>query len=612
MMSRRWHLAAFLAALLAGLAGLNLLASAWLSDVRLDITEGGLYRLSEGSRSVIRDIEEPVRWTFYYSRRTAADYPAVRAYGSRVRGLLRAYAAEANGRILLTEIDPEAFSAEEDAALAAGLTPAPAGEGERIFFGLVAENAVDDRQVLAYFSPEREALLEYDLTRSLAELSRQESGQLGVLTSLPIRPGEIGARPSHIVDEISAAYELSWLDSGFRELPAAEALLIIHPPRLTEDQLYLLDQYVLAGGRLILALDPLALAAFRPGTDGLPPPGARRSSTMPDLLSAWGVEIPAGQIAMDRNLGLPVQISEGGRTQVRNYPLWFSAGPRQLSATDLATADLQRGINFGSAGLIRLSPVDGLGVRILAQTSDYGAITDTETASGNPSPAALLSDYMPAPSPPVLAVRLSGLFPTAFPDGPPSSSGPDIHLAASQRSGDVVIFADVDWLDDPYFLREDAAFGLSIVSDNPALLLNLVDLALGDPALLGLRSLPSSARPMTRVDALRAAAEAEYAEEQAALETRTQDIQAQLDALMSGRPPVPGIEASTSLESRIGALRAEMTTARARLRAIERDFREDIDALEASLRFWTMWMPPLLILIAGFAIGIWRRRSTLS
>lgn len=611
-MNRRWHLAAFLAALLAGLAGLNLLAAAWLSDVRLDITEGGLYRLSEGSRSVIRDIEEPVRWTFYYSRRTAADYPAVRAYGSRVRGLLRAYAAEADGRILLTEIDPEALSAEEDAALAAGLTPVPAEAGERIFFGLVAENAVDDRQVLAYFSPEREALLEYDLTRALTELSRPEAGQLGVLTSLPVRPGEIGARPSHIIDEISAAYDLSWLDPGFRELPAAEALLIIHPPRLTDDQLYLLDQYVLSGGRLIMALDPLALSAFRPGPDGLPPPGARRSSTMPDLLSAWGVEIPAGQIAMDRSLGLPVQISEGGRNQVRNYPLWFSAGPDQLSVDDLATADLQRGVNFGSSGLIRLTPVDGLGVRILAQTSADGAITDTETASGNPSPAALLSDYMPAPSPPVLAVRLSGLFPTAFPDGPPSGSVPDTHLTASQRSGDVVIFADVDWLDDPYFLREDPAFGLSIVSDNPALLLNLIDLALGDPALLELRSLPSSARPMTRVEALRASAEAEYADEQSALEARMADIQSQLDSLMSGRPPVNGSGAPASLESRVGELRAEMMTARARLRSIEREFRETIDALEAALRLWTMWAPPILILLAGFGIGIWRRRRTLS
>jgi ABC-2 type transport system permease protein len=610
-MTRRWHLLGLAVALFIALAGVNLLAATLLSSARIDITEGGLYRLSDGSRSVIRTIDEPVRWTFYYSRRTAADYPAIRAYGARVRGLLRAYASQADGRIVLTEIDPPPFSATEDAALAAGLTPAPAGEGSRIFFGLVAENAVDDRQVVPYFAPEREALLEYDLTRSLAELSRDRRGTLGILTSLPVRPGAIGARPSHIIDELNAAYDVTWVEHGFGELPDVDALLVMHPPRLADDQIYQVDQFVLSGGRLILALDPLALAAFRPGADGLPPPGARRASAMDQLLNAWGVEISSEDVAMDRSLGLPVQITENGRNQVRNYPLWFGVGGSALSSNDLATADLQRGVNFGSPGHIRLSPINGLGVRILAQTSADGALVETDIAAGNPSPAALLSNYAPAAAPLVLAVRLNGLFPSAFPEGIAGEPGPD-HLSVSQTSGDVVVFADVDWLDDPYFLRGDDTFGLSIVADNPALLLNLVDLALGDPALLQLRSLPSSARPMSRVDSLRAEAETEYSEEQAMLEIRTAEIQAELDAVLSGRPPPSGNLSAESPEIRIGELRTELAAARDRLRSIERSFRVSIDNLEARLRFWTMWTPPIAILLVGLLAGLWRRRRTLS
>jgi ABC-type uncharacterized transport system involved in gliding motility auxiliary subunit len=209
----------------------------------------------------------------------------------------------------------------------------------------------------------------------------------------------------------------------------------------------------------------------------------------------------------------------------------------------------------------------------------------------------------------VLGVRLSGLFPSAFPDGAPAQQ-PDDHLPISARSGDVVVMADVDWLDDPYFLREDPAFGLSIVADNPGFLLNLIDLAVGDPALLELRSLPISARPMTRVESLRAAAAAAYSDEQAALEARAEVIDAELDALLSGRPPTDG--ADTPLETRITQLQAEMSEARNRLRAIERSFRQDIDRLESALRFWTLWMPPLNILLTGLGISIWRRRRTLS
>lgn len=602
-MSRRWHTICLLVALVTGLCGLNLLASQFLTNARLDITQGGLYRLAEGSRLIIDEIEEPVRWTFYYSRRTAADYPAVRSYGARVRGLLESYAVASDGRIVLTEIDPEPYSEAEDAALAAGLTPAPAGEGDRIFFGLIAENSVDDRQVLAYFAPEREALLEYDLSRSLAELSRQGRSQVGVLTSLPVQPGMMGARASHIVDEISAAYEIDWIPGGFSSLPEMDALLVMHPPRLAEDQLRALDRYVTGGGRMILALDPLALAAFRPGPDGLPPPNARRSSSLEPLLTAWGVELPQGEVAMDRELGLPVQITENGRNDIRNYPLWFSVGPAELATNDLATADLQRGINFGSPGHLRITPVNGVGVRYLIRTSEEGALIDAETAAGNPSPASLLAGYEPAEQPPVLAARLSGLFPSAYPDDLPDSE---------RQSADIVILADVDWLDDPYFLRNDPSFGLSIVADNPAFLLNLIDLAVGDPALLELRSLPSSARPMTRVAALRDAAEAEYAGEQSALETRAANIDAELQSLLAGRPPAVEDGREIGLEERITELRAEMASARDRLRAIERDFREDIDALEASLRFWTLWAPAIFVLMAGLGISYWRRRRTLS
>jgi ABC-type uncharacterized transport system involved in gliding motility auxiliary subunit len=608
-MSRRGHLASLLLALLAGVAGLNMLAAQLLAGTQIDITQGGLYRLSPGTRSILADLDEPVRWTFYYSRRSAADYPAIRSYGTRVRGLLESYELAADGRIELVEIDPEPYSAAEEAALAAGLTATPAGEGDRIFFGLVAENAVDDRQVLAYFAPQREALLEYDLSRSLAELSRSSRKRVGILTSLPIRPDTLGSRPSHVIDEIRAAYEIEWIDPTFADLPEVDALLVIHPPRLAEDQIYQLDQFVLRGGRAVFALDPLALAAFRPGSDGLPPPNARRSSHLSALLSAWGVMVAETEVAMDRTLGLPVQITEDGRNAIRNYPLWFSAGPAQLSDDDLATADLQRGVNFGSPGHIRLTPINGLGVRILAQTSDEGALVDTETAASNPSPAALLSDYTAAERAPVLGVRLSGMFPSAFPGGPPAQSAGE-HLAVSNRSGDVVVIADVDWLDDPYFLREDPSFGLSIVADNPGFLLNLTDLAVGDPALLELRSLPSSARPMTRVEALRASAAAAYSEEQAALEARAAEIETELDGLLAGRPPTDGAE--ISLETRITQLRAEMAEARNRLRAIERSFRRDIDDLESALRFWTLWMPPLVILLIGLGVSIRRRRRTLS
>ena len=43
-------------------------------------------------------------------------------------------------------------------------------------------------------------------------------------------------------------------------------------------------------------------------------------------------------------------------------------------------------------------------------------------------------------------------------------------------------------------------------------------------------------------------------------------------------------------------------------RRIERGFRVEIDALERALLFWTVWVPPALVLLAGFVFLLLRRR----
>lgn len=614
-MTRGLHLLAMLASVLALVAAANLIAASGLGGARLDLTERGLYELSPGTVETVREIREPVRWTFYYSRRMAADYPAIRAYGARVREMLRGYTAISGGRIVFEEVDPEAFSEQEDEALAFGLQPAPIGETDRLFFGLVARDMVDETHVIPYFAPERESLLEYELTRILADLNREDEPRLAILTALPIETGRPGARDSAAVVELESNYAVDWVPRSFVELPEAAALLLIHPPQLSPDQLYAIDQFVVNGGRLIAAVDPMAHLALRAGPDGLPPPNARRTSDLGGLLAAWGVAYDPGFVAMDIDLALPVQVTEDGRTRVRGYPLWFSAGPQQMSDADLATSGLTRGVNLGSPG--SLEPVPGRTSRFepLLTTSPNGARLATEIAARSPSPDEITAGYPEPGEMLTIAARISGRLNSAFPGGPPEGSE-TVHDAADHRdateAGDVVVIADADWLEDSFFLRSDPAFGSSIVADNLSLLVNLTDLALGDPALVGLRSRAPSGRPMLRVEALRAAAERRFVEEQASLQEEIEAAQARMAVLQN-----PSVTDETSLtmepdeiRAEIRALRDDVTRARNRLRAVERDFRSDIDGLEAQLRFWALWFPPLAVLLLGFGLAFLRRRAS--
>jgi ABC-type uncharacterized transport system involved in gliding motility auxiliary subunit len=598
------------AGLLAGFVGINLLATVLADGVRLDLTEGRLYRLSPGTIEVVNRLEEPVTLTFYYSRGAAARYPALRAYGARVRELLRGLAARSGGRIQLIEIDPPAFSEAEDAAIAAGLEAVATEDGRQLFFGLTGTNTVDGERVIAFFDPADEARLEYEIVRVIAELERARTPVIAIISSLPFAPGQDGRSANPVIDALAQTYDVRWLDERFTAIPDADALFLLHPPNLSEEQLYLVDQYALRRGRIFAAVDPLAHLALRTGPDGLPPINALRTSRLPRLLTGWGIGYDPSYVAMDREHGLPVQVSEAGRTRTRAYPLWFAVPPSGLSQDMAATSALPQGVNLGSPGI--LAPRgNGAGFTALLTTGPDGARVDADLAGTSPSPDDLQRDYAPdGDAPLALAARLSGPIVTAFPDGPPVG---EIRFEASDHiegpaEAEIIVIADADWLDPAFYLRADGAGGDQMVADNLALALNLADALAGDPALVNLRSRTGSARPMLRVEALRAEAETRFRELQDELRAELADAEGSLARLSAaGEASALGGAGATST-ARAEALRERILTSRAALRDVERGFRREIDALESRLQFWTLWIPPLIVVVLAGVFTLVRRR----
>jgi len=613
--SRSVFLAVMLCAVLVGFVGLNWTVRSHLDGVRLDLTERGLYRLSPGAVRVLERLDEPVQIDFYLSRAEAAQYPAIRAYSARVREMLRAIAAQAGGGVRLTEIDPAPFSPDEDAAIAAGLSAIPTDDGGQIFFGLVGRNAVDESRVIALFDPNDEARLEYEIIRAIAELERARTPHIAILSDLPFAPDFEGVSGNPIINELAQAFQISWLDADFETIPAdADALFLLHPRDLAPPQAYQVDQFALRRGRVLALIDPMAHVALNPGPDGLPPIDAQRASGLDALLAGWGVAYDRNTVGMDAETGLPVQIVEAGRTRMRAYPLWFSVPPGGMNAQLPATLSLSLGVNLGSPGVLDPIPGAALDFTPLLVTTQAAGRIDADIAAGSPPPETLLRDFAPAPDAPlVLAARIAGRFSTAFPEGPPADSlvQPGAHVERSQGPGEIIVIADADLLDPAFYLSADPLGGQQVVADNPTLILNLADRLAGDPALVGLRSRAVSARPMERVEQLRSAAEDRYRTLQDELQAELLDAETRLAALSAaGRASaLGGAQAEDRAEAE--ALRARILDARERLREIERGFRVDIDALEQRLMFWTIWAPPLgVVLLAAAVFGIRRRRRS--
>src|SRR5271167_2446406 len=78
---------------------LNIFANLAFKGVTLDLTQGRLYTLSDGTRQLLAHLKEPVTLRFYFSQRLADAVPTYANYAARVRELLERYAGLADGRI---------------------------------------------------------------------------------------------------------------------------------------------------------------------------------------------------------------------------------------------------------------------------------------------------------------------------------------------------------------------------------------------------------------------------------------------------------------------------------------------------------------------------------
>src|SRR5690554_8066403 len=77
--------------LLLAFIAFNITSNTLLPGARLDLTEQKLYTISDGTRKILRDLEEPVTLYFFFSERASKDLVMVRNYARRVEEMLKEY-----------------------------------------------------------------------------------------------------------------------------------------------------------------------------------------------------------------------------------------------------------------------------------------------------------------------------------------------------------------------------------------------------------------------------------------------------------------------------------------------------------------------------------------
>ena len=605
------------------LFSLNILSSLEIRTSQIDLTENKLYTLSEGTKEVIKEIDEPITFKLYYSPTFGEISPSHGNYFKRVKELLENFALASNGKIILNLINPLSFSIEEDEAVKFGIQGIPLDQsGELGYFGMAAINSTDDKKTVPFFNPQREQFLEYDLTRLVYELAEPKKMKVGLITSLLIESDPmLQYKPWPIMDQIKQFFDVKSIDMKAIQIDQdIDILLLVHPKIMDENLMYAVDQFVMRGGRLLVFLDPQNESArMTPRA----PPGAG-SSELTKLFKNWGIIFDEDKFVGDRTRAIRVQAPVDGREIIADYLSWGVYDKRALNSDDVVTGELST-ISVASAGSLSLADDSKLRMVSLIKTSKIAQRIDAKLVRGQINPEVILKQFKSEDREFTLAARFSGKVVTAFPEGPPHNVKQDEkksnsdkklvkrmpHIKEAKKDLQMIVMADTDLLTSRFWVQQQEFFGKTIytpVSNNADFLINSLENLSGSQALISLRSRGLSVRPFHKIQDLKNNAEDKYRQTEQQLSSKLKELQGKLQGLGLKDKGDAKVILTSAQQKVFNQFRAEMLDVRKQLRDVQLALRQDIDKLDTRLKVLNIWIMPILISLAAIILAIIRRR----
>lgn len=581
-----------------------------LGGIRLDLTENKVYSLSDGSKNIVADIDEPINFYFFFSDKATKGMTSLRNYSNRVETMLKEYANAAPGKINLNVIDPEAFSEAEDQATQFGLSAAGiGGPGESIYFGLAATNALDDQKTIAFFDPQKEKFLEYDISKLVYQLSQPETVKVTLITDLPVAGGQNpmngqNSPPWTFYTQLQQLYDVELLASTAESLPAeTDVLMLVHPGQISDALMYDLDQYAMNGGKLLVFVDSANESDPMAMMSGMGPNG----SNLTPLFTAWGLSFDDQNIILDAESGLDIRAADGG--VVRHFG-FIGLGEKQLDREDVTTASLEI-INGASFGHFSKTENSSLRWVSLMQSSSNSDLMPTDSYTAIRDPSILANEFESKNSQYVLAARLLGNANSAFEQSPVESDN-EAHLSSTKQLN-VIVVGDTDMLADRFWVQQANFFGETVFTpfaNNGDFVTNAVENLGGSNALISIRSRGTFARPFTEVDALTVEAERKFREQEQLLQQQLEETEQQLAILQNQQADGGALVISDEQQSAIDDFLNKKIEIRKALRDVRHQLDKDIEQLGNILKFINIAVAPFVLMLVMMLIArLFRTKS---
>ena len=577
----------------------NIIINNILGYSRIDFTENKLYSLSDGTKSLLENLKEPIHLRLFISSNLVKDVPQFSTYANRVETILKTYSNLSSGKITIETIDPKPFSDAEDRAVGMGINPFNATEmSDSLYFGLAATNSTNGQKNIPLFSPERETFLEYDLTSLISELSQTKKPVVSIIDNLGLSSdARIGKPEQQILKQMKEMFQVEMINESTNELNEnTKVLMIIHPKFLSDETLYMIDQWVLDGGATLIFLDPYAETELS-RQQGMPPMNPR--SDLKKLLDTWGVKFDNKKAVLDSEFGFRIARKINGRDiQVTNYP-WLNIRGDGLNRNDSSLSNLST-IVMTTAGSIEDTNKNPI-LEPIIRSSNKSGLGDAQKA-GNPEgdPRDLLSNIKSENENYVLAGWIKGDLSSSFID---NENKRDKQIIKSKKTSNVLLITDADMLMDRNWLTQRGAF-----ANNGDFVLNVVEKMIGGNALSDLRGKSTSWRPFEKIIALEKVAEEKFLIEEQMLAKKLEGMEDKIRNLTQNNDKNSDVLSPETIKA-IDGFKAEMMATRSQLRNVKFDLRRDVELLKKWIISLNVAILPIMFAAASLIISLRRKRK---
>lgn len=476
-----------IALILGNLVILNLISTKLFG--RLDLTENKLYTLSDVTRQILRNLDEPLTVKAFFTRDLPAPYNNTARYVEDQLAEMKAY-GRGNFRFELVDpADQEKLKAEAEKFR---IEPIQVNEmkADKVEFKLAYLGIVllyEDRQEVI---PTIQSLdnLEYEILSKIRRVTTKKVPTLGFLEG----HGELALREkmTGLDRELRKLYEIKPVNlEGRPSVPEGIDLLCIIGPTddIPEPHRFIIDQYLMHGGKILMLVNKVK-------TELQQMSATKGSLRIDNWTQQYGFKIN-DDLVLDRTCPtLPFQMMSQYGRQITMVTYPFFPEVVTFNRDNIAMKILRQvRLYFPSSIDTSVAPEGGgITVTPLMWTSDKATAM---SAPYDIDPFNLRGKIQFDRGHIPLGILVQGKFKSYFAgkevpkdgEGNPVSSDPVVTESPDTR---IVVIGDANMINDQFL-----APGL----DNLTAMMNIVDWLAQDEALIGIRSRGVSSRPLGEV-----------------------------------------------------------------------------------------------------------------